>query len=281
MGRKIRIAASMLAIAGIVALGGCRLLPDGADPVRTLPPAGADFDYQLGGAYDPPSGVEVVARDSTEDPASGVYNICYVNGFQTQPGEGERWLADYPALVLREVDGEPVADPGWPDEYLLDTSTVGKRAAIAHRFASVLSSCDERGFDAVEIDNLDSWSRSNGALTLDDNIALAALFADRSHALGLAIAQKNGAGESQRLRDEVGFDFAVVEQCMRFSECDGYFDAYDGLVLDIEYPDESADGDAAEAFRAACAEPGRPESMILRDLGLAPAGDPAYVRETC
>lgn len=279
----IRIAAGSLAIAGIVALGGCAWPPGDSDPVRNVPPVGADFDYQLGGAYDPPDGVEVVARDSTEGPAPGLYNICYVNGFQTQPGEGEQWLSDHPDLVLRDAAGEPVADPGWPDEYLLDTSTEEKRTAIAQQFLSVLSSCDEKGFDAIEIDNLDSWSRSNGALTADDNVALAVRFADHAHFLGLSIAQKNGAGDSQRLRDQVGFDFAVVEQCMRFSECGDYTDAYDGLVFDIEYPDESGDTgtDAVAAFRAACEETGRPESMILRDLGLAPAGDPEYLRQTC
>jgi hypothetical protein len=266
--------------AGIVALGGCAATPGGADAPVNLPPVGADFDYQLGGAYDPPEGVEVVARDSSEDPAAGLYNICYVNGFQTQPGEGERWLSEHPDLVLRDAGGEPVADPGWPDEYLLDTSTEAQRVAIAKWFEPVITSCSERGYDAVEIDNLDSWSRSNGALTLDDNIALAAAFADHTHGLGLVIAQKNGAGDSQRLRDEVGFDFAVVEQCMRFSECADYLDAYDGLVFDIEYPEES-DGDTGAEFGAACAESGRPESMILRDLGLAPEGDPAHRRETC
>ena len=44
-------------------------------------PEGAGFDYQLGGAYTPPKGVKIVARDRTESPAKGFYNICYINGF--------------------------------------------------------------------------------------------------------------------------------------------------------------------------------------------------------
>ncbi|GAB3898943.1 hypothetical protein GCM10029964_084170 [Kibdelosporangium lantanae] len=50
------------------------------------PPAHATFDYQIGGAYGPPSGVRVVTRDHTAAPAAGLYNICYVNAFQAQPG---------------------------------------------------------------------------------------------------------------------------------------------------------------------------------------------------
>jgi len=255
-------------------LAGCAWPPGDADPTRSVPVAGSGFDYQLGGGYEPAADVEVVARDSTDEPAPDLYNICYINGFQTQPGEGAAWLAEDPDLVLHDAAGEPVADPAWPDEYLLDTSTVRKRDGIERRLSSVITSCADKGFDAVEIDNLDSWTRSHGVLTIEDNIALAEAYAEYAHFLGLAIAQKNGAGYSQRLRDEVGFDFAVTEECMRFAECSDYLDAYDGLVFDIEYG-------LASAFAAACDDLGRPESMILRDVDLGPPADPDYVRATC
>jgi hypothetical protein len=276
----VRIAVGGLAIAGVLGLAGCTWPPGDGDPTRTLPVAGSGFDYQLGGGYEPPADAEVIARDSTEAPAEGHYGICYVNGFQTQPGEGATWLDDHPHLVLRDAAGEPVVDPAWPDEYLLDTSTAEKRAGIQAELASIISTCRTRGYDAVEIDNLDSWSRSDGALTIEDNIAHARDLAEYTHALGLAIAQKNGAGYSQRLRDEVGFDFAVTEECMRYDECSDYIDAYDGLVFDIEYLDSEA-GNSAAAFAAACDDPGHPDSMILRDLALSAPGDPGYVRETC
>ena len=104
-------------------------------PDAHLPVAGSGFDYQLGGGYEPAADVAIVARDSTDEPAPDLYNICYVNGFQTQPGEGEAWLAENPELVLHDAAGEPVADPAWPDEYLLDTSTDGKRDGIGRRLS--------------------------------------------------------------------------------------------------------------------------------------------------
>ncbi|MCZ9340288.1 endo alpha-1,4 polygalactosaminidase, partial [Streptomyces sp. TRM76130] len=64
----------------------------------TPPPAHTGFDYQLGGPYPPPDGVRVVVRDHTVRPASGLYNICYVNAFQAQPGAERDWDAD---LLLR------------------------------------------------------------------------------------------------------------------------------------------------------------------------------------
>lgn len=263
-----RTGAVLGAVALLVGLSGCAWPPGDADPPRTLPDPAAGFDYQLGGAYDPPAGAGVIARDSTADPG-GDYAICYVNGFQTQPGESDEWRDD---LLLRDADGEPVADPGWPDEFLLDTSTEDKRIGIGSHLADTMESCAARGFQAIEFDNLDSYTRSDGALTIEDNIALAEYLTSWSHYLGLAVAQKNGAGDSQRFRDEAGFDFAVTEECMRYDECGDYLDAYD-VVLDIEY------GTAAE-FAEYCALD-HPPSMILRDLDLVPAGDPGYVYETC
>lgn len=262
-----RLAGGVAAIAALVLLAGC-VTPQPEHDLP-LPPSGAAFDYQLGGAYDPRAGVTVVARDATAEP-SGLYDICYVNGFQTQPGDGEHWLSEHPDLVLRDVEGEPVADPDWPDEYLLDTSTEENRMAIAALLGTVVASCATSGFDAVEIDNLDTYSRSDGALTLEDNIDLAARYAQVAHDLGMAIAQKNGAGSSALLKREVGFDFAVTEDCARYEECGDYTDAYGDLVFDIEY--------SPEHLEAACAAVG---SAVLRDLDLTPAGSAGYVFESC
>lgn len=278
-----RVAAGWLAIAATFVLSGCAwsASDSGESDVgdRSLPQVGADFDYQLGGDYQPAPGVEVVVRDSSGAPEPGLYNICYVNGFQTQPDEGESWLADNPDLVLHDADGTPVIDPGWPDEYLLDTSTESKRAAIESRLAPVLSTCADKGFDAIEIDNLDSWYRSNGALLMEDNLALVKQYAEYAHSLGLAIAQKNGAGFSQEFRNEVGFDFAVVEECGRYFECRDYLDAYDGLVFDIEYPEDGLPTDTD--FLAGCGGPDLPLSMILRDLDLTKPGSAGYRRVSC
>src|SRR5678816_3056131 len=89
-----------------------------------LPPPNATFDYQLGGAY--AKTVQVISRDRNAAPASGIYNICYVNGFQVQPDEESLWDPD---LILRNAQGQPIIDPDW-NEMLLDVSAT-KRARIA------------------------------------------------------------------------------------------------------------------------------------------------------
>ncbi|MET4053068.1 hypothetical protein ABID81_002440 [Frigoribacterium sp. PvP054] len=239
-----------------------------------LPPEGARFDYQLGGASTVPDGATVVARDSTDDPAEGVYGICYVNGFQTQPGV--EWPTD---LLVRTADGEPLVDPGWPDEHLFDLSTEAVRQAVAERQASTIDGCADSGYRAVEFDNLDSWTRSDGAFGEDDAVAYATLLVARAHAAGLATAQKNTADLGTRGRDEVGYDFAVTEECDRYDECAAYTDVYGGLVFDVEYTDDLRGAVATVCARVDALDPA--PSTIVRDRDLVPATDPAHVYTAC
>jgi hypothetical protein len=242
----------------------------GDPPPLALPPVNAPLDYQLGGAYTPPEGVEIVSRDRNASPAPGLYNICYVNGFQTQPDEEEWWLSMHPDLILRDENGDPVIDPDW-DEMLLDISTPEKRAALAEIVGGWITDCGTDGFDAVEIDNLDTYSRSDGLLTQDHAVAFMSLLSQTAHDAGMAIAQKNSAEIVDR-RDELGTDFVVAEECNRWDECQVYTDVYGDAVLVIEY--------RAQDFEVGCADfPGL--SIVLRDLDLVPEGDPSYVFEGC
>ena len=237
----------------------------------TLPPEGGAPDYQLGEEYPPPEGVEIVARDRTAPPPQDMYSICYVNAFQTQPDE----LADWPdELLLKDADGNPVFDPDWPDEALLDTSSDDKREAIEEIVAPWIQECAAAGFNAVEFDNLDTYTRSDGALTFDDNLELAEELVETAHEAGLAAAQKNAAEDAAALHSEAGFDFAVVEECAAFDECDVYADVYGERVIDIEYSE-------ASEFLAACEDDRMPRSAVLRDRDLVAPGDPAYVFQLC
>jgi hypothetical protein len=246
--------------------------PGTGGSAKVVPPVpGAAFDYQIGGAYPPPDGVRVVSRDRTAKPAPGVYNICYVNAFQAQPDTERWWEAHHPDLLLRDKDGGLVVDRDW-DEAVLDISTAARRARLAEVVGEWIDGCAAAGFQAVEADNLDSNERSEGLLTAGDNVAFGKLLATRAHAAGLAIGQKNAAGLARQGRD-VGFDFAVAEECGQYDECGAYADAYDDRVLVIEY--------RPDGLAAACAEWGDRLSVVLRDLDVAREGDSGYRRRTC
>jgi hypothetical protein len=239
-----------------------------------LPPPGARFDYQLGGAYPAPDGAAVVARDSTASPAPGAYGICYVNGFQSQPGAV--WPRE---LLVHAASGRLLTDPGWPDEHLFDTSDAAKRAELAARLRPVIQHCASVGYRAVEFDNLDSYSRSHGALTLADAVPFAKLLVSDAHRAGLAAAQKNTAELGARGRDEIGFDFAVTEECDRYSECPSFTRVYGSRVFDIEYTDDLRGTMAAVCARARTA-PIAP-STIIRDRDLVQPPSRAHVYTAC
>lgn len=240
-----------LIVVAVMVLCGCS-----AD-IQALPTDGR-VDYQLGGAYEPRDGVTVVARDRGDPALPGVYSICYVNGFQTQPGE----LREWPDELLLHVDGKPLIDPGWPDEVILDTSTAEKRERIAAIVGEWIAGCADDGFQAVEFDNLDTYSRSGDLLAIDDNLALASALVARAHAERLAAGQKNSLELGTRGRDEAGFDFAVVEECHVFDECAEFTAIWGDQWVDIEYADDDAP----------CDDPDLPALTVIRDRDLTPGG---------
>lgn len=252
-------------------------------PEIALPPTTGVLDYQLGGAYDEvdagsgATAVDVVVRDATADPLPGAYSVCYVNGFQTQPDQADLW-ADREDLLLHDADGELVVDPDWPDEHVLDPSTAEQRAGILEVLGPVVTGCADAAFDAVELDNLDTWTRFD---QIDEAgaYALARAYVDLAHGAGLAVAQKNAAEITQVAHDELGFDLAVTEECAAWDECAAYTDVYGDHVLQVEYPD--ALDDAGLTFDDVCALGDRAPLTILRDRDLVAAGEDGYVYDAC
>ena len=231
-----------------------------AAPARAEIPSGSDVDYQLGGVKDDlPAHVGIVVRDRTAPPAAGRYNVCYVNGFQTQPDERRFWRRHHWRLVLKD-HGRPVVDEAW-GEWLLDIRTRAKRRALARIVGGWTDGCAQDGFDAVEYDNLDSFSRSHHLVTRRQAIAFARLLVARAHDAGLEAGQKNLAGWDGTV---VGYDFAVSEECGRWRECDRYARSYGDQVLAIEY--------RRRDFRRTCADYGDRWPVVLRDLELTPGG---------
>ncbi|GAA1665995.1 endo alpha-1,4 polygalactosaminidase [Fodinicola feengrottensis] len=253
----------------------------------TLPPAHGQFDYQIGGAYPPAASVAIVDRDRTSTPVAGKYNICYINALQTQPdgdnppaepdyGTVSWWVKYHNDLVLKDSKGKPVIDTDWK-EALLDVSTDAKRQSILTIEEGWIDGCQTSGFQAIEPDNLDSYSRSGGRLTFAQDKAFMVLFVPYAHTKGLAVAQKNTNSEFGTTgKTEVGFNFAIAEECGFYDECGDYAAAYGNNYIEIEYTDESA-----KKFKAACTDHGATVSIIRRDRNVVPKGDPAYHYELC
>ncbi|MFF3641135.1 endo alpha-1,4 polygalactosaminidase [Streptomyces sp. NPDC002564] len=232
------------------------------------PPSRAGFDYQIGGAYTPPAGVGIVSRDHKAAPAPGLYNLCYVNAFQAQPGAEGEWDRD---LLLRDGNGDVVYDGAW-GEAVLDIRTADKRRRIAAKVNGWIDGCAAKGFQAVEPDNYDTYTRFPAHLKASHAKAFVSLLSAHAHAKGLAVAQKN-TPDLAAAHEETGLDFAVAEECGQWDECDRYTAAYGDHVLVVEY--------SAAGLRKACAGWGDRLSIVRRDVGVAPAGADGYLRRTC
>ncbi|WP_253255726.1 endo alpha-1,4 polygalactosaminidase, partial [Clavibacter michiganensis] len=129
-----------------------------------------------------------------------------------------------------------------------------------------------------------SWiTRTTGAspsaLDADDALALATLLVDHAHDRGLAVAQKNTTDIGSRGRDEAGFDFAIAEECDRWSECADYTAVYGPHVLDVEYTDDLLDTAEEACARILALEPA--PRAIVRDRDLVPASEDAYAYAAC
>lgn len=239
-----------------------------------LPSPGAQFEYQIGGPSVPDPGTAVVSRDWHDQPAAGLYSICYINAFQVQPEELAAWKRSRRGLLLR-VRGRLVVDGNW-NEVLVDTRTARKRTRLARITATAIASCAAKGFQAVEFDNLDSFTRSRGRIRVGHNIDLARRLVAIARGHGLAAAQKNTVELGARGRDVIGFDFAIAEECQVYDECDAYRGVYGSNVIEVEYTDNGM-----AAFNRACALRGGEISILLRDRGVVPRGDPDYVSRWC
>ncbi|OJY79651.1 MULTISPECIES: endo alpha-1,4 polygalactosaminidase [unclassified Rhizobium] len=249
-----------------------------------LPPVKGQFDYQLGGDYQPTKSAAIVVRDREVKPVKDKYNICYVNAFQTQPDDGAWWTSKHPDLLVRKND-QFVIDKKW-NEYLFDTSTDVKRTALMRIVGPWFDKCATDGFKGIDADNLDSWTRSEGVLSEKSNVEFAKLLVKRAHAVNLAIAQKNAGSLASIGHSKIGFDFAIVEECQVWSECNSFTDAYPGEVYEIEYNDNNKDADGNPVdpisfFNAACAAHGKQISVIYRDRDLVPFGSPGYEYKVC
>lgn len=99
-----------------------------------------------------------------------------------------------------------------------------------------LDLCRQKGFDAVEPDNIDGFANQSGfPLTAADQLRYNIWLSTAAHARGLSIGLKNDLDQVDQL---VGyFDWALSEQCFEYGECDRLapFTRAGKAVFEVEY----------------------------------------------
>lgn len=289
-------------------LAACALALNTSDVVAQtqLPPPTGEFDYQIGGSYEPAENVTVVSRDpgidlnNPQEIDSGatpgddqLYRICYLNALQTQDYDYAWWMDNHPELILMDEDGEPVHDPDpeWAGEMLFDVSTPENRAQLLSLQRDWITNCKRQGYLAIEPDNIDSYTRSQGQLSAADVEAYMIDFVAEAHRQSLAVAQKNAVEWiSEGRARSVRFDFAIVEECQLTGECDAVIDHYGAEnVFEIEYwYDEEDDSSGVtvpafsrEHFDAACDERGDTTRIVIRNRDVRSSEEYGWYRDIC
>jgi len=197
------------------------------------PPASLTWYWQLQGtvnnsepvaAYDI-DGFENSAGEVATLHAQGKHVICYIDAGTWEPGRPDS--GRFPESIL----GDDVE--GWPGERWLDIRQLGVLDPI---MTARFEMCKEKGFDAVEPDNIDAYENTTGfPITAAQQLTYDEWIASTVHGLGMAVLQKNDGQQVKELRPD--FDGALTEQCNQYHECADFepYLAAGEPVLDAEY----------------------------------------------
>ncbi|STX27991.1 Uncharacterized conserved protein [Legionella beliardensis] len=150
--------------------------------------------------------------------------ICYLSA-----GTWEDWRPDakqFPASVKGKSNG-------WPGEKWLD---IRQTSILLPIMQARINTCKQKGFDAVEFDNVDGYTNKTGfPLKSADQAFYNASLANMAHQAGLAVGLKNDIDQAAQLVNY--FDFAINEQCFEYNECNTLtpFINANKAVLNVEY----------------------------------------------
>ncbi len=163
--------------------------------------------------------------------ADGRFVVCYLSAGSWEPYRPD--AGRFPAVVL----GRPI--DGFEDERWLDIRRLDVLLPLLERR---LDRCAAKGFDGVELDNVDGWTNATGfPLTRRDQFVFLRRLANEAKARGLSPGLKNALG---LIPDLVGhFGWALNEQCLQYRECRRYrpFVRAGKAVFVVEYRGPAAD----------------------------------------
>jgi uncharacterized protein (TIGR01370 family) len=240
------------------------------------------WDWQIGASGDSnvtvPSGVTLLDLDGFNISAAkvaslkaqGIYTVCYIDAGSYEDGRPDS--SQYPAYLKIYKDTQ------W-NEWFLDIRDVFKpNSVLAQLLTARFQMCKDKGFDALEPDNLQNDENTKGLLTKQEQIDFNGWVADTAHSVGLAVFQKNGP-DNILLKDRTGkmmvdkFDGILNEECQQYSECNplAEYVKRGKLALNTEYS-QTLDCTTSNSLVI---------NSIKKDLGLTGGNMSGYTRQSC
>ena len=134
--------------------------------------------------------------------------------------DAEAWT--FGAGSVSQLIGNTVS--GYSNEHWIDVRGVSAMGTLVEN--RIQQQCASKGFDTVEIDNIDGWdpvAKSGYLLTMEDAEAWLADLATRIHNLGMTVLWKNEPYLTYWAVSR--FDGVLNEQCYQYQECTAAQDA--------------------------------------------------------
>lgn len=240
------LACAGMVVAALAAAAESHLpLPVASDRVWR-PAPGTTWQWQLTTPIDTSVEADVFNIDLFDNSAAlvaalkarGRRVVCYISA-----GSWEDWRPDA-ARFPRRVLGRRYA--AWPRERWLDIRRIDDLAPVMR---ARLDLCRSKGFDAVELDNVDGYTNDTGfPLKAADQLRYNAWLANEARSRGLSVGLKNDPDQARAL--EPYFDWALTESCLAEGWCGAFRPFLDAgkAVFAAEYTDTKVD------FPAACRE---------------------------
>ena len=156
---------------------------------------------------------------------------CYFSA-----GTAEDWRSDYNRFTAADKSGQL---DDWEGEYILDTRSTNVRNIMADRIKAMKNF----GCTGIEPDNVDGYSYNSGfPLTKATALNYLDFLQQQAHSYGMSVALKNSGDlvtstlpSGKKVTE--AFDWALVEECYQYSECDSYrpFIQAGKAVVIVEY----------------------------------------------
>lgn len=200
------------------------------------PAPGTSLQWQLDGSpVDTTLDVDVYDLDLFDTSAStvdvlhkqGARVICYMSA-----GSWEEWRPDVAAFPPELLGKDYV---GWEGENWLDIRRLDLLAPIMR---GRMDLCRQKGFDALEPDNVDAYTNNTGfPLSASNQLNFNRWLAQEAHSRGLSIGLKNDPDQVAELVDY--FDWALTEDCFDQGWCEQLspFIEAGKAVFAVEYTD--------------------------------------------
>ena len=197
------------------------------------PTAGKTWQWQLTTPVDISQNVDIYDIDY-EDNSTAVVSTLHGLGKKViaymSVGTWEDFRADagdFPAAIKGNTVG------GFPDEKWLD---VRDQTTLRDIMRARFNLAKAKGFDAVEMDNIDGYTNNPGfSFSAGDQLVYNLWLASAVHSIGLAAFFKN---DTDQVNDVVDYyDGCIVEQAFEYGEADSYspFILQNKPVLEAEY----------------------------------------------